>query len=241
METADPVIDPVDLEVEAGPDARENLEILRGFAARSLRPDAKRLYLKFLVSPTEILGDIGGRVAGIRLERNQLEVRPDGSVTARGTGRTEVLPVDMVLPAIGYAGDRIPGVPFDAKARIIANQDGRVVDPESRRILPNEYVVGWARNGPQGLIGEHKRGSGHVVEHMIADGAGLDAQPLPPRDAIDRLLRDRGVRFVSFLDWKQLDEVEIARGARRGAPRDKLVDVAAMLAILGEGEAAANG
>jgi ferredoxin--NADP+ reductase len=41
------------------------------------------------------------------------------------------------------------------------------------------------------------------------------------------------VRLVSFDDWKQLDDVEVARGARRGAPRDKLVDVETMLRILG--------
>jgi ferredoxin--NADP+ reductase len=43
------------------------------------------------------------------------------------------------------------------------------------------------------------------------------------------------VKLVSFADWKQLDDVEVARGARRGAPRDKIVDVGAMLEILGPG------
>ena len=76
---------------------------------------------------------------------------------------------------------------------------------------------------------------------MAADGAGRDARALPPREAIDELLRERGVRVVSFRDWKQLDDVEVARGARRGAPRDKLVDVEAMLEILGQPAAVANG
>jgi ferredoxin--NADP+ reductase len=194
--------------------------------------DAKKLYLRFLVSPTEVLADAAGRVAGLALEKNRLETQPDGSVAARGTGVIEVLDVDMVLPAVGYAADRIPGVPYDDKARIIANEDGRVVDPVHRTVLPGEYVVGWARTGPRGLIGEHKKSSAHVVEHMAADAARLEARPLPPREAIDDLLRERGVRFVTFDDWKQLDDVEIARGARRGAPRDKIVDVEAMLEIL---------
>jgi ferredoxin--NADP+ reductase len=145
----------------------------------------------------------------------------------------ERLDVDMVVPAIGYAADRIPGVPYDEKARIVANRDGRVVDPATGAVVPNEYVAGWARTGPRGLIGEHKRASAHVVGHMIADGTGLESRPLPPRDAIDALLRERGVKLVSFDDWKQLDDVEVARGARRGAPRDKIVDVGAMLEILG--------
>jgi ferredoxin--NADP+ reductase len=138
----------------------------------------------------------------------------------------------MVLPAIGFSLDRIEGVPYDENTHTIANEDGRVVDPVSRRVISNEYVVGWARSGPQGLIGSHKAASAHVVAHMIIDGVGLAARELPDRDAISTLLRERGVKIVSFSDWKQLDEVEVSRGERRAAPRDKIVDVEAMLALL---------
>jgi ferredoxin--NADP+ reductase len=234
LEEADPVVDPADLAGLPAGEPGGNLEILRSFAARQPRPGTKKLHLRFLVSPTEILGDLRGGVAGLVLEKNRLETKPDGTVAARGTGATEHLNVDMVIPAVGYAALRIPGVPYDEKARTIANEDGRVVDPASRAAIPGEYVVGWARSGPQGLIGEHKRASAHVVEHMVADAAGVEARPLPPRDAIDRMLGERSVRLVSFDDWKQLDEVEVARGARRGAPRDKIVEVEAMLSILGK-------
>ena len=234
MEAADPVVDAGELAGCA--DADGNMKILRSFASRQPRGDAKKLHLRFLVSPTEVLGNAEGKVAGLALEKNRLEARPDGTVAARGTGQIEVLDVDMVVPAIGFAADRIAGVPFDEKARIIANQDGRVVDPALRTVIPDEYVVGWARSGPQGLIGEHKRASAQVVEHMIADGAGLEARVLPRRDAIDALLRERGVQLVSFDDWKRLDDVEVVRGERRGAPRDKIVDVEAMLALLSQGQ-----
>jgi ferredoxin--NADP+ reductase len=234
MEAADPVVDPGELPGSA--DADGNMKILRSFASRQPRGDAKKLHLRFLVSPTEVLADAEGKVAGLALEKNRLEARPDGTVAARGTGQIEVLDVDLVVPAIGFAADRIAGVPFDEKARIIANEDGRVVDPALRTVIPDEYVVGWARSGPQGLIGEHKRASAQVVEHMMADGAGLEARALPRRDAIDALLRERGVQLVSFDDWKRLDDVEVARGERRGAPRDKIVDVEAMLALLSQGQ-----
>lgn len=87
---------------------------------------------------------------------------------------------------------------------------------------------------PQGLIGSHRSASAHVVAHMIADGAGLAARELPERNAILSLLRERGVQIVSFTDWKQLDDVEVARGERRDAPRDKIVDVETMLAVLAQ-------
>ncbi len=240
MEAADPVIVPGELagyvgwESTGNADKDKNLKILRAFAARPPRANAKKLHLRFLVSPAEIIADAAGNVAGLLLQKNRLETRPDGTLAARATGEIEALEVGMVLPAIGYAAERIPGIPYDEKARIIANEDGRVVDPASRAVIANEYVVGWARSGPQGLIGEHKRASAHVVSHMVADGAGLATRTLPDRDAIVSLLRERGVQVVSFNDWKQLDDAEVARGARRGAPRDKIVDVEAMLAVLGQ-------
>ena len=240
MEAADPVIAPGELagcvgwESTGNADKDKNLKILRSFAAQQPRAKTKKLHLRFLVSPTEVIADAAGNVAGLALEKNRLEARPDGTVAARGTGEIEVLEVGMVLPAIGYAAERIAGVPYDEKARVIANEDGRVVDPASRAVIANEYVVGWARTGPQGLIGEHKRASAHVVGHMIADGAELATRALPDRDAIVSLLRERGLQVVSFNDWKQLDDVEVVRGARRGAPRDKIVDVEAMLAVLAQ-------
>ena len=240
MEAVDPVIAPGELALCVGSestgnaDKDKNLKILRSFAAKQPRAKAKKLHLRFLVSPTEVIADAAGNVAGLALEKNRLEARPDGTVAARGTGEIEVLEVGMVLPAIGYAAERIAGVAYDEKARVIANEDGRVVDSASRAVIANEYVVGWARTGSQGLIGEHKRASAHVVGHMIADGAELATRALPDRDAIVSLLRERGVQVVSFNDWKQLDDVEVVRGARRGAPRDKIVDVEVMLAVLAQ-------
>ncbi|MDO8811203.1 MAG: FAD-dependent oxidoreductase [Gallionella sp.] len=246
MEDVDPIVAPEELagcvipEAAGNTQQEKNLKILQSFATR--QPDAKthlgektkKLRLRFLVSPTEIIADADGKVAGLVLEKNRLEVQPDGTVSARGTGETEVLEVGMVLPAIGFAAKRIDGVPYDEKARVIANEDGRVVEPVSRSVIANEYVVGWARTGPQGLIGSHKGASAHVVEHMIADGIGLEARELPEREAIDLLLRQRGVQIVTFNDWKRLDDVEVARGERRGAPRDKIVDVESMLAVLAQ-------
>ena len=238
MEDVDPIVSPEDLagciipENAGNAPQWKNLKILQSFAERQPGTKAKKLHLRFLVSPTEIIAGADGKVAGIALEKNRLEVQPDGTVSARGTGEIEVLDVGMVLPAIGFTAKRIAGVPYDERAKVIANEDGRVVDPVSRAVTPNEYVVGWARTGPQGLIGTHKAASAHVVKHMIADGAGLEARQLPDPEAIDTLLRQRGVQIVSFNDWKRLDDVEVARGERRGAPRDKLVDVEAMLEVL---------
>src|SRR5512137_2819884 len=119
LEQADPVVDPAALAGCAPGEPGGNLEILRAFSARPPRPGRKRLHVRFLVSPTAIHADAAGGVAAVTLERNRLEARPDGSLAARGTGEMERLEVGMVLPAVGYAADRIPGVPYDEKARLV--------------------------------------------------------------------------------------------------------------------------
>ena len=240
MEDVDPIVAPDELagcvipESAGNSQQEKNLKILQSFAARQPGAKSKKLHLRFRVSPKKVIANGDGNVAGLVLEKNRIEVQLDGTVVARGTGEIETLDIGMVLPAIGFAAKRIAGVPYDEKAKVIANEDGRVVNPVSRAVIPNEYVVGWARSGPQGLIGSHKGASAHVVEHMIADGAGLEARELPDREAIDILLRGRGVQIVSFNDWKRLDDVEVARGERRGAPRDKITDVEAMLEVLAQ-------
>jgi ferredoxin--NADP+ reductase len=227
---------PARAEVARSSQRQRNLALLREFAVRGGTGKPRRLHLRFCVSPSAILSDESGAVGALALERNRLEAGRDGAVAARPTGATETLEVGLVLSAIGFAADRIPGVPFDERARTVANVDGRVCDPATGRIVPNEYVVGWARTGAQGLIGAHKAASAEVVARLLDDWrtGAVPPRALPPRQAIDRRLAQRGVQFVGFEDWKRLDEVEVARGARRGAPRDKIVDVQAMLDLLGQ-------
>jgi len=45
-------------------------------------------------------------------------------------------------------------------------------------------------------------------------------------------LKDKGVRVVSFSDWKKIDAAEMERGKPIGKPREKFVKVEEMLAVL---------
>lgn len=45
------------------------------------------------------------------------------------------------------------------------------------------------------------------------------------------LLRDKGVAHVPFEGWKRINAVEVERGAERGKPREKMVDVYQMVEV----------
>ncbi len=212
---------------------RRNVEILRGLVDRSDEGLSRRLRLRFLSSPVELLPG-NGRVAGVRIERNRLVPGENGVLRSEGTGAYEVVEAGLVLRSVGYRGVPLRGVPFDPDRAVIPNAGGRVTREPGGAVVRGEYVAGWIKRGPTGIIGTNKPDAAETVEAMLADvAAGMTLSPaLPQREAVDALLIDRGLRFVTFEDWSRLDEAERAEGERRGRPRVKIVRVEDMLRII---------
>jgi len=207
-----------------------NLATLRAMAAQGPTGKPRRVHVRFLLSPTAIGGS--GRVENVTLVRNRLVAGTGGDMKAEPTGETETLPAGLVFRSVGYKGIGVPGVPLDAKRGVIPNDTGRVLDAPGQP-APGEYVAGWIKRGPSGVIGTNKPDSVETVESLLADrAAGKLPAPAAGRDAIDALLKTKGVRVVTWADWKKLDELEKSRGAALGRPRLKFTTLAAMLAAL---------
>jgi len=209
----------------SGLDARQqkNLELMLGLARGPREPRERRLRLEFNASPIALLGE--ARVERVRVERNAAVQEPGGRVVARGTGQTFDLAAGLVFRSIGYLGLPLPGVPFDAKAGVIPNLEGRVTD------APGTYSVGWIRRGPLGVIGTNKADGQLVAEHMREDVARLPARDpsLVSHAAIDRVLSERGVAVTTYADWLHIDRVEVSEGRASGKLREKLASVEAMM------------
>jgi ferredoxin--NADP+ reductase len=244
MEDADVVVDPAEVELDAASRAylesdeadkttRVNVEILREFAARQPAGKDKRIVLRFLASPIEILGD--GRVEKVLIGRNEL-VEEGGTLRARDSGEREELDCGLVLRSVGYRGIPIEGVPFDERRGLILNEAGRVLDSHDAGHKIGHYTAGWIKRGPSGVIGTNKKCAQETVDHLLADaGEGkLLAPESPEPAAVEELLGERGVRFVSFEDWQAIDQAEVGRGEPHGRPRVKFVRVEEMLEALGE-------
>ena len=240
---ADVIVDPREIELDehsahqmSGHEdrtAEKNLHTLREFAARKPEGRKRRIVLRFLVSPVAILGS--DKVEGVKLAKNRLVRAPGNELRAEATGETETLPAGLIFRSVGYKGVPIPGVPFDQRAGVIPNVEGRVlVAPGALEMLPGVYAVGWIKRGPSGVIGTNKPDSAETADHLLADVASGIIAPRAhgSRGAVDQMLQARGVQVVTFADWKKLDELEQAAGKSRGAPREKFTRVAEMLSAL---------
>jgi ferredoxin--NADP+ reductase len=239
LENADVVVNPSELELDpnsaaevaTNTEARKNIEHLREYAARELTGKPRRVHFRFLVSPVEIIGE-NGKVTAVRVEKNELRLDETGNLNAHGTGQFETIPAGLVLRSVGYKGIPLADVPYDTRTGIIPNVDGRVKDPETGARLIGEYVVGWAKRGPTGVIGTNKPDSAETVQRMLEDIPSLPPAAEPDPAAIDALLEERKLHFVTIDHWHMLDQIEMMTGAARGKPRVKFIRVQDMLEAL---------
>ena len=223
--------------VERGQDraTQKKVEILKEYARRQPTGKSRRLTLRFLVSPVELIGDGAGGVSALRLVRNELYATATGTLQPRATDQFENLPVGLVFRSVGYRGVPLSGVPFNESWGVILNDKGRVLDPDTKKPIVGEYTAGWIKRGPTGVIGTNKPDAAETVECMFEDLArGAVAEPArADAAAAEALVRQRQPNFVSYADWLKLDAIEVERGRAQGRPRVKLTRIDEMLAALG--------
>jgi ferredoxin--NADP+ reductase len=253
---ADVVVDPVELDralavhdevAEQDITSRRNVEILRSYADRPSSGRPKRIVLRFLLSPTALHPGPGDRLGAVELVRNELV--PDQTdpahprLRAQATGEHETITAGLVFRAIGYRGIPLPGVPFDERSGTIPNDGGRILDPATGAPLRGEYVVGWIKRGPSGVIGTNKKDAQETVDAILADactdgeGLGLSlnsggrAPQNPDGAAVEQLLRDRQPELVTYDGWSAIDRHERTLGEQTGRPRVKLTRIEDMLRV----------
>jgi ferredoxin--NADP+ reductase len=205
---------------------RGNMVSINGWASGAPSGTGRRLTVRFWLRPTAILGE--ERVTGLTLERTRLDA--DGAL--RGTGEFETLDTQMVLRSVGYQSVPLPGVPFDSRACVVPNALGRVVGADGAP-LPGEYVAGWLKRGPTGVIGTNKSDAAETVRSLLEDLVpGVDSTAVPRAgmlryrdDAVASgesplapVLAERGITPVSYDEWLRIEQAEadLARSLGRG-------------------------
>ncbi|WEO98998.1 FAD-dependent oxidoreductase [Streptomyces sp. FXJ1.172] len=199
---------------------RRNVEVLRGWAAAPPRQAERRIRLRFFLRPVELL-EQDGRVAAVRFERTA----PDGSGGVTGTGRYEEVPAQLVLRSVGYRGVPLEGLPFDVPSGTVPHREGRVL--RDGVVSPGEYVAGWIKRGPTGVIGTNRPCAKETAASLLADAPALMAA-LAPEEPL-AALRAAGIDPVPWQGWLAIERAEAALGARLGRNMVKLADWDALL------------
>ncbi|MFP5282391.1 MAG: FAD-dependent oxidoreductase [Actinomycetes bacterium] len=211
--------------------AARNLAVLREWAERPPTGAARRIFLHFWVRPVRLLGT--GHVEAVEVERTGIS--PTGAVEGRGQNRR--IPAQLVVRSIGYRGLPLPGVPFDASTGRVPHAEGRVI--RDGGFSPNEYVTGWIKRGPTGVIGTNKSDAVETVTSLLTDvhdGAVVPGHSLAELDA---LLAARGITALDLPAWHRIDAAEVHLGASHGRLRTTLAHRSELMAAAQDGEISA--
>ncbi|GIY10585.1 NADPH:adrenodoxin oxidoreductase, mitochondrial [Caerostris extrusa] len=195
----------------------------------SLNQSKNCIDLKFFRTPKEIIPDSDGRVEKIIFKINEMEdfTSPEGS-KLRITDEEDVVNCGLVVRSIGYKSLSIdPSIPFDDKNHVVLQKAGRVL---------GLYCSGWVRTGPIGVLAQTMSSSFGTAEHLLEDiKRGEIPHNVPKgRDYIFDLLKKKGVKYVTFDDWKKIDKFEKEKGKEMGKEREKFYNVEEVLKFLEE-------
>ncbi|MDO5681268.1 MAG: FAD-dependent oxidoreductase [Propionibacteriaceae bacterium] len=191
-------------------------------AAPEAMAKLKTMHFHFWTVATRIEGTEA--VTGVDIETTRPGEEPVGAH----------IEAQAVIRAIGYRGEPIPGLPFDPDACRIPNDAGEVAGTDGR-----EYVTGWIKRGPTGVIGTNKGDAAETVATLLAtlsDPARQRSLSAPStRPDLADALAEAAKEHVDWMQWQRIQEAENALGAEHGAKSIKLVDREEMLrAAFGE-------
>jgi ferredoxin--NADP+ reductase len=178
---------------------KSNLDAMNLIATTSSNNRPRTLRFRFEHKPSSINGS--KRVESVTFDTPQGQVQ---------------VPCDLVITAIGYLPLEFSGLSVEENH--YENKDGWISD--------NLYVVGWAKRGPQGVIGTNKSDAAGVVQNLVQN-------LVSPKKYVDILpqLVKRGVQVVFQHDWNKIDNAEVENGNSLGRPRLKFTSIAKMISV----------
>ena len=234
LDGVDVIMNPDDLVLDESSRARlardkvatRNLAVLTEWAGRSWPGAPRRIHLHFWTRPTMIIGE--GRVRAVQVEGTTIDA--DGFVA--GTGQARMIEAQLVVRSVGYRGLPLPGVPYDEGTGRVPHAEGRVI--RDGEFSAGEYVTGWIKRGPTGVIGTNKSDAVETVTSLLADVAEGEVVAHGRNGHLDRLLAGRGIHPLDMPAWHRIDAAEIELGRSHGRMRTTLAHRQELLAAAEE-------
>jgi adrenodoxin-NADP+ reductase len=219
--------------------------------------DATRSWaLEFMQAPKAMHAD-DGHLSSITFTKQAFV--PDGDPFDQ---RTRVVPTaeetamdaSLAFRSVGYKSTALPGlsdigVPFDSKLGIIPNDmHGRVITPSAgpgnltAGHVSGLYCAGWVKRGPTGVIASTMQdafSSADIIAQdweagvpFLNDMNGKSRSTGLGWEGIKEAVVSKGVRPLSWTDWKKIDQAEREKGRAKGKQREKFQSIEEMLRVL---------
>lgn len=197
---------------------RARLEKAYHATSKPAGPSKRHIHLHFNMRPSAILGT--DKVTGVLFETAESE--------------TVHIPCGLVVASIGQDAEPLPGVPFDPVFNGIPNNLGRIQDAGG--VILGMYAAGAVARGGNSTIGANKPDCLQAVQGIMEDRNDLIGTELEEEQRLYASLRDRGISYVTFTDWRRIDNWERQRGELKGKVRERFTAPEEALAMLNETE-----
>ena len=227
-------------------------EIIDKFVGLTTPPANQRLRFRYLCSPTKVVGNSDGKVAGLEVELNKLVVE-NGRTAPKGTGQRTQIPLDCVIYAIGDQVDGSLGLPY-ARGAFVTNPAElsgdpnpahyQPYDPASKQVLEGIYVIGWSRNASVGLVGVAKQDAERgmkVINAYLTSQEGFEPEVIERKvEAVLDKLEENKVSYVTKDDVALLEAGEKQEAKKRNTWEHKYATDEEMLEIISAPKAVAS-
>lgn len=227
-------------------------EIIDKFVGSTTPPANQRLRFRYLCSPTKVVGNSDGKVAGLEVELNKLVVE-NGRTAPKGTGQRTQIPLDCVIYAIGDQVDGSLGLPY-ARGAFVTNPAElsgdpnpahyQPYDPASKQVLEGIYVIGWSRNASVGLVGVAKQDAERgmkVINAYLTSQEGFEPEVIERKvEAVLDKLEENKVSYVTKDDVALLEAGEKQEAKKRNTWEHKYATDEEMLEIISAPKAVAS-
>jgi adrenodoxin-NADP+ reductase len=229
--------------------------LLKG--TQSISQDTPRSWaLDFLKAPKSMNAS-SNHISSITFTKQQFapDADPfDQRARIVSTDEQVTLDASLAFRSVGYKSTALPGlsdlgVPFDSKLGIIPNDVyGRVISPSTgpgtltAGHIHGLYCAGWVKRGPTGVIASTMNDAFASADIIAEDWAanvpflntvGSESQSTGLGwDGVKEQVFTKGVRPLSWSDWKAIDAAEKEAGKKKGKEREKFASVEEMLGVL---------
>jgi len=210
---------------------QKNYKVMQSYGSNFSELNDKsntQISIDFMLNPKYFTGD--KQLSSVLFEQTYLEGDPF-SQTCKSLENLIEIPCGLAFTSVGFRGTLLENLPVNEPKRTLTNQNSKLLGSNGETVK-GLYAAGWVKRGPQGVIGTNRECAQNTVDNILKDSPALIETSAEGKAGLLTMLNQKNRRYVTFEDWKVIDNKEVEKGQALGKPREKFVTVEEMLACL---------